>query len=77
MIPTVEAFAHETQCGGLCGRGTDIAALLVRLHFDHACAMGMSASAVFLDVVAAFYELVREVVLDLQEMTLFAHCALG
>ena len=63
MIKGVEKFSMDTQCGGVLHRGTDFAAQYVRSVFEWAKSMGWSISSLFVDVVAAFYELVREFVM--------------
>jgi len=63
LVPSVAAAASGTQCGGIAGRGTDVAALTVRTAFALAEHRKQCAGAFFCDVVAAFYEMWREIVI--------------
>eukprot|EP00969_Alexandrium_andersonii_P010268 447825-Alexandrium_andersonii.AAC.1 len=47
------------QCGGLSGRGTDLAVLHTRAFLSAAKANGCSAALVFVDFISAFYTVAR------------------
>ena len=48
------------QCGGMRGRGTDIANVLVRAVFATQACRDTSGAGVYVDVVSAFYSIIRE-----------------
>ena len=59
-----QCLAHSshkglTQCGGVRGRGTDVANLAVRATIDTHAARDVSGAGVFVDIVSAFYAVVR------------------
>lgn len=62
-MPALMGYASQMQQGGLPGRGTDFAALFVRLHQERAAARKLALGILFLDVVAAFDMLRRPHVL--------------
>ena len=55
----------DTQCGGIQKRAADFASAYVRMQLISARRRKCSAAAIFLDVVAAFYEMIREGALTL------------
>jgi len=52
------------QCGGIEGKATDMATLMVRTFFHYAKDNSLSAAALFVDVRNAFYTVVRETLFD-------------
>ena len=56
-------FLPNTQCGGVPGKGSDIANHLVRTAYDFAAGNGLSIALVFLDLIKAFDYVLREIVI--------------
>ena len=56
-----------TQCGGVLGRGTDIANLAVRSTFDSARARKRNTCFIFRDVPNVFYSILRGLVVQCQD----------
>ena len=67
LQPHLDGAAADTMCGGLAGRGTDVAAHTLRVAFDLASTRRRSIGIFFCDIIAAFYEMAREVVLGTVE----------
>ena len=65
MIKAYGKFVLPTQCGGICGRGTDTAMHIARMHWQWAQVHEMSAAQVYIDVVSAFATLHRALVVCL------------
>ncbi len=61
LVRHMEAYACESQCGGIRFRGTDPATHTVREFFAQAKAAGTFAAALFVDLSAAFDSVTREV----------------
>ena len=59
LKPFLEASARSTQMGGVSRRSTDFGSHLVRTALDFNRSVGKSTATIFIDVVAAFYNLVR------------------
>ena len=64
VMPGLMDIASETQCGGLAGRATDVASHLLRQTVEHHRARKRSTIIVFVDVIAAFYNVVRSLITD-------------
>ncbi|CAK0883973.1 unnamed protein product, partial [Prorocentrum cordatum] len=62
-MPAILATAGVTQVGGIPGRGTGHASVIIRLAQAVAAARALSFGALFLDVVQAFYRTLRELLL--------------
>ena len=60
LVPYIDAYASDSQCGGLAGRATDIACLAARAFLDGNKHRGWSAAIIFLDVVSAFDSALRQ-----------------
>ena len=56
------------QCGGLAGRATDVASHLLRQTVEHHRARKRSTIVVFVDLIAAFYIVVRSLVTDISPL---------
>ena len=75
LLPYLATEAGETQFGGLPGRGTTHASLVLRVSQSLAKLRKLSFGALFLDVVQAFYRAIRELVVrahretDLDDLT--------
>ena len=54
------AMTLDSQCGGIAGRGTDVASHLCRAFAEHCHFAKKSAFFVYLDLVAAFASIMRE-----------------
>ena len=68
VMPGLLDIAAETQCGGLAGRATDVASHLLRQTVGHHRARKRSTIVVFVDVIAAFYNVVRPLVTDISPL---------
>ena len=66
MLPELVRKAGPTQFGGLPGRGTAHASLMIRLAQSIAAQHKLSFGALFLDVAQAFYRTIRELVISSQ-----------
>ena len=64
VTPGLLDIAAETQCGGLAGRATDVASHLLRQMVEHHRGRKRSTIVVFVDVIGAFYNVVRSLVTD-------------
>eukprot|EP00959_Pyramimonas_sp_CCMP1952_P035682 747208-Pyramimonas_sp.AAC.1 len=62
-MPALLAAAGDTQFGGIPGRGTGLASVIIRLAQAVAAARALSFGVLFLDVVQAFYRTLREILL--------------
>ena len=67
LKPFLEASARSTQMGGVSRRSTDFGSHLVRTALDFNRSVGKSTATIFIDVVAAFYNLVRAHVLPMPD----------
>ena len=71
VIPTAafDTISHEflTQCGGLKGRGTDIANLAVRCVFATRKIRSRSGISTYVDIFTAFYAVIRQLVVPCAE----------
>ena len=65
LVGDAGQYFHETQQGGLPGRGTDLAAHSLRLFIEAAFHHKRSAGVLFVDLVSAFYTVVRELCMTL------------
>ena len=70
-----EVLAHLdneylTQCGGLPGRGTDIANVAARATFDGRADRDASGTGLFVDIVTAFYSIIRGLAVPVVESDL-------
>ena len=63
VLPHLETVALDTQCGGVASRGSDIGAHIVRQFLDYGRVSSKSVGVLFVDVVAAFASVIREIVL--------------
>ena len=63
MRPILEGAARDTQMGGIQRRATDFAGHMLRTAMSHNRRSGASTALIFVDVVAAFYNLSRPLVL--------------
>ena len=68
VMPGLLDIAAETQCGGLAGRATDVASHLLRQTVEHHRARKRSTIVVFVDVIVAFYNVVRSLVTDISPL---------
>jgi len=59
LKPLLEASARETQMGGIARRSTDFGSHYVRTAIELGRISGQSTACLFIDVVSAFYNLVR------------------
>ena len=75
LTPYLEKTALDSQCGGINARSTDFATHYLRTYLRHATARHNAIAIIFIDVMYAFYSLVRESVLplgrDLQKWTAY------
>ena len=62
LQPYLENYATDSMCGGLAKRGTDFAAHMVRLFLQSSAQERVSSAALFVDAVAAFDRVIRELV---------------
>ena len=62
VYPLLHASLHLAQTGGVKGRGTDISNALLRWNLFHLKTIGESAVTFFCDVTAAFYTMIRQLV---------------
>ena len=67
-MPGFLDIAAETQCGCLAGRATDVASHLLRQTVEHHKARKRFTIVVFVDVIAAFYNVVRSLVTDISPL---------
>ena len=58
----LESHVPDTQCGGMKGRGTDLASLGIRMFFDAAKKKAWSAAVLYVDICSAFDSVVRQFV---------------
>ena len=58
-MPGLLDISSETQCGDLVGRATGVASHLLRQTVEHHRTRNLSTIVVFVDVIAAFYNVVR------------------
>merc|ERR1712194_435856 len=65
LQPYLAAFVTETQAGSLPGRGTECAHILMQQHLLGAAPEKKAKAAIFIDVVSAFYSVMREVVMEI------------
>lgn len=65
LMSFLGAAFMASQCGGVPGKGTSMAALLVRSFLALTSARGVSAMVAFVDLQSGFYAVVRELVLPL------------
>ena len=68
VMPGLMDIASETQCGGLPGRATDVASHLLRQTVEHHRSRKRSSIIVFVDVIAAFYNVVRSLITDISPL---------
>ena len=68
VLPGLLDLAAETQCGGLAVRAADMASHLLRQTVEHHRARKRSTIVVFVDVIAAFYNVVRSLVTDISPL---------
>ena len=61
--PLLHSALHVAQTGGAKGRGTDISNALIRWNLFHQKCAKKSAITFFCDVTAAFYSMIRQLVL--------------
>ena len=62
VYPLLHASLHLAQTGGVKGRGTDVSNALLRWNLFHQKASGNSSVTFFCDVTAAFYTMIRQLV---------------
>ena len=67
LTPYLNRAAHQSQCGGIDGRSTDSATHYLRTTLYRAQREARTSITIFIDIVAAFYTLVRETVMPLPE----------
>ena len=60
---TLESAARETQMGGISKRSTDFGSHYMRTALDYTRSKGITTSTIFVDVVAAFYNVKRSHIL--------------
>ena len=65
MKDNYENSLRETQLSGRRGIATDFGSHVVNLFFWQCKQTGVSAGGLFIDVVAAFYSVIRQVVVDM------------
>ena len=65
VMPGLMDIASETQCGCLAGRATDVASHLLRQTVEHHRSRKRSTINAFVDVIAAFYNVVRSLITDI------------
>ena len=63
LTPHFTQSVHQTQCGGIDGRSTNFATQYIRTALHRAQRGTRTSIAIFVDVIATFYTLVREAVL--------------
>ena len=61
---------YLTQCGGLPGRGTDVANVVARATFDGQAERNASGAGLFVDIVTAFYSIIRGLAVPVVESDL-------
>ena len=65
-MPGLVDIASETQCGGLADSATDVASHLLRQTVEHH--RSRKTIIVFVDVIAAFYNVVRSLITDISPL---------
>ena len=68
VMPGLVGVASFMQCGGLAGLATDVASHLLGQTVEHHRTRKRSAIFVFVDVIAAFYNVVRSLVTDISPL---------
>ena len=68
VMPGLMDIASETQCVGLAGRATDVASHLLWQTVEHHRTRKRSTIVVFVDMIAAFYNVVRSLVTDISPL---------
>eukprot|EP00969_Alexandrium_andersonii_P170673 7545431-Alexandrium_andersonii.AAC.1 len=63
VVDRYHMFAPGMQCGGIPKRGTDFAGHAVRMFLLMAAARRLSCAVLFVDVISAFYAVLRPLVL--------------
>ncbi len=63
MLAGIAKFTLDSQCGGLNHKGTDFASHALSSFLEASRARGWSAANLYVDLVAAFDSVVREIVM--------------
>jgi len=66
LVPFAEKYALDSQCGGLCHRGTDFASHMLNTAYDYAKIHRASVIGFFVDVIAAFDSVIHSFIINLE-----------